>query len=54
MPDPGLTDLIAAHELNHESRDRNFPRSKDPYGIERQAIREALDGGGDGCVAERG
>ena len=32
----------------------DFPRSKDPYGIERQAIREALDGGGDGCVAERG
>lgn len=32
----------------------DFPSSKDPYGIERQAIRVALDGGGDGCVAERG
>lgn len=32
----------------------DFPTSKDPYGIERQTIRVALDGGGDGCVAERG
>lgn len=32
----------------------DFPTSEDPYGIERQSIRVALDGGGDGCVAERG
>lgn len=32
----------------------DFTRSNDPYAIERQTIRVALDGGGDGCVAELG
>lgn len=41
-PDPGLTDLIAAHELNHESRDRNCLCGHRSWGTDTHAAHLAL------------